>query len=296
MSNSIAAVFKSLLAGISQRRPPTTLYHYTTASGLLGILRSKAIWATNIRFLNDSREFALAMDLTREILRERLSQAKARYQQALYSVLSDGLSHSQESQLFVASFSANGDQLSQWRGYSSEGTGYSVGFNAGILLRPHGEEGPRFLLSCIYNPKQREELLHRVVSEVVRYAEENRVYETANRDRIHAAAFKRFAGLLSLAAPIVKDQSFEEELEWRLVAPSSSFDQADPQFRSGKSSLIPFFKYRLADEGADLEIREIIIGPTPEQELAELALKSLKATQGISIGSVRASQIPYRNW
>jgi hypothetical protein len=41
---------------------PATLYHYTSVDGLLGILRSKRIWATDIRFLNDRSEFFHAME------------------------------------------------------------------------------------------------------------------------------------------------------------------------------------------------------------------------------------------
>lgn len=34
-----------------------TLWHYTTASGLEGILKSQQLWATNIKYLNDDEEF-----------------------------------------------------------------------------------------------------------------------------------------------------------------------------------------------------------------------------------------------
>jgi hypothetical protein len=33
-----------------------TLFHYTTAAGLLGILNSSTLWATDLRFLNDAQE------------------------------------------------------------------------------------------------------------------------------------------------------------------------------------------------------------------------------------------------
>ena len=35
---------------------PELLYHYTTQKGLLGILKDKCIWATHIRYLNDTSE------------------------------------------------------------------------------------------------------------------------------------------------------------------------------------------------------------------------------------------------
>jgi hypothetical protein len=42
---------------IDQAKPKALLYHYTDQRGLLGILRSQSIWATHIRYLNDSSEY-----------------------------------------------------------------------------------------------------------------------------------------------------------------------------------------------------------------------------------------------
>ena len=42
--------------------PPEMLYHYTSSTGLIRIAESKELWATNILYLNDSRELDHAMD------------------------------------------------------------------------------------------------------------------------------------------------------------------------------------------------------------------------------------------
>ena len=39
---------------------PSSLHHYTDAAGLLGILGSRSLWATDCRFLNDSTEYTYA--------------------------------------------------------------------------------------------------------------------------------------------------------------------------------------------------------------------------------------------
>jgi hypothetical protein len=46
-----------------------TLFHYTTAAGLLGILKSSAFWATDLRFLNDAQEAVYARELFVEAVR-----------------------------------------------------------------------------------------------------------------------------------------------------------------------------------------------------------------------------------
>jgi len=40
-----------------------TLFHYTTAAGLLGILKNGNIWASDLRFLNDAQESVYARDM-----------------------------------------------------------------------------------------------------------------------------------------------------------------------------------------------------------------------------------------
>lgn len=50
---------------------PSTLYHYTSQAGLLGITASRSVWASKIHYLNDGKEFALSVELVREYVAER---------------------------------------------------------------------------------------------------------------------------------------------------------------------------------------------------------------------------------
>src|SRR2546423_10494745 len=49
---------------------PRLLYHYTSADGLLGMLQGRQLWATNVRFMNDTSELAYGIRLVREVLQE----------------------------------------------------------------------------------------------------------------------------------------------------------------------------------------------------------------------------------
>jgi hypothetical protein len=49
---------------ILNRHPPGILYHYTTQTGLLGIITSGEIWASHTQYLNDVREFPHAIEGT----------------------------------------------------------------------------------------------------------------------------------------------------------------------------------------------------------------------------------------
>jgi hypothetical protein len=50
-------IFSATFAEHLQRPVPEFLYHYTSQDGLLGIISSASLWATNISYMNDATEF-----------------------------------------------------------------------------------------------------------------------------------------------------------------------------------------------------------------------------------------------
>ena len=62
---------------IQPKEPPDLLFHYTNAGGLLGILSTSRIWATNYRFLNDSSEIAYGAAIFEAVVQERSAQVTA---------------------------------------------------------------------------------------------------------------------------------------------------------------------------------------------------------------------------
>ena len=55
-----------ILEDVFNEEPPDTLYHYTNLEGLMGIIQDKAIWATHTQYLNDTKEYTLALGLIRD--------------------------------------------------------------------------------------------------------------------------------------------------------------------------------------------------------------------------------------
>jgi hypothetical protein len=65
-------------------------------------------------------------------------------------------------EVYVASFTEEGDLLSQWRGYCPKG-GFSVGF-ASNLLSDVANKHDSFLLPCIYDFKIQKKLLEELLA------------------------------------------------------------------------------------------------------------------------------------
>ena len=70
-SRKMRTFLKSRLLERSEELPaPGPLYHYTDSNGLLGIMRSRRLWATHSQYLNDASEFLYASSVMKQVAAE----------------------------------------------------------------------------------------------------------------------------------------------------------------------------------------------------------------------------------
>ncbi|GAB3283674.1 DUF2971 domain-containing protein [Parahaliea aestuarii] len=285
----------SIIQRLYAEEPRDTLYHYTSLSGLMGIIHSGHLRASDIRYMNDSAEIRHTLDLMGDHISRRVIAGTDR--PVLLNQLSDWLNHRIVGgpMLFGASFRANGNLLSQWRGYSVHGKGVSLGFAPQHILacarQQHFQVG-----RCIYDPQRQAELIEEVVDGVEAYAA-----ASDNSDSDEAAnlrIFERIEGRLLRLAALLKHPAFEEEQEWRIVSPVIADNIAAPvHFREGISMLVPWYAFELQvpPETGDMGLNHVYLGPTSNIDLSMNSLKlfldqrGLTPKQGISY-----CQIPYR--
>ena len=283
-----------VLTRLGRRRRPRVLYHYTSGSGLLGIVESKSIWATSVRYLNDSAEYALAVAAAEMILDHRASMARTPFKMGIYRVLKDSLKQGHETEVFVSSFSQNADQLSQWRGYCPAANGDSIGFTPAVLIMSNHELS--YLAPCVYEEDAQYKLIESVIDDVVDFAVQFDRELPEHIDRVLRETFKLFEKLFPIVAPVVKDRRFEEEREWRLVSLASEFNPTETKVRAARSMLIPYIDHKLALDGERLQLSEIIVGPTPHAKLAKQSVELLMEKHQVKNAVIRNSEIPYRDW
>lgn len=274
---------------LSERRPDGLLYHYTTMHGVLGILSSKKIWATHIKYLNDSTEFELAKTVGVEVAESLRELSDSDADKELWSDIANGIKGAGIN-ICVASFSENGDLLSQWRGYASPG-GCSLGFDADFLVSVAAVDSWRFL-PCIYHPDEQRRLMRDILLEVfeinVRSLEKGRYLKSNGGDA--AARINQLAG-------IFKDKSFEEELEWRLLSPPLANTNEAFKLRAGTSMLIPYFEKDLLNDQKGLLLQHVVAAPTPHSDLSCSALQQLLVKYDHrNAMEISRSSIPFRNW
>jgi hypothetical protein len=113
---------------------PKKLWHYTSTEGFKGIISSGTFFATDLRFLNDRREFIHLTSIVESVIDEvpNHKSGGATVREAMKVLRDKAFERSLGNihiELFVTSFSAAEDQLSQWRGYSAGTSGVCIGFD-----------------------------------------------------------------------------------------------------------------------------------------------------------------------
>ena len=113
--------------------PADLLFHYTSLSALQSILRDRCLWATDLRYFSDAAVKhlmnALHAGIQKRIQEGGATEALQQFREWLSERLPQG------DMVFAASFSAQGDLLSQWRAYCPPGKGVSLCFKPDIPYR-----------------------------------------------------------------------------------------------------------------------------------------------------------------
>ena len=56
-------MIEELRGQLFENEPKATLYHYTSLQGLMGIIESRKLRASDVRYMNDSTELTYALNL-----------------------------------------------------------------------------------------------------------------------------------------------------------------------------------------------------------------------------------------
>src|SRR2546428_14133818 len=108
---------------------PQFLFHYTSIQGLIGILKSRSVWASGLLFMNDSREWLYTVDLLQQEIAKRFLARNDRNWTAFLADLSKIAERIEKLNICVFSMSAAANQLSQWRAYCPSEGGYELCFD-----------------------------------------------------------------------------------------------------------------------------------------------------------------------
>jgi hypothetical protein len=274
-----------------------TLYHYTGIGGLLGIVDRRAIWASHVYYLNDSKEILQACDVLQNLLTKRVDAVDAGEREFLRQ-FSDwlGTFRGDPFHIFVFSLSEERSLLSQWRSYTPHGKGVSLGFPPAILNYVLSNPGFR-IAKCLYEGHEHDELLGSLLEKILTTFRQ-RISELdttrAHPSQRYHPFLETFRGDILQVLAIVKHSAFREEREWRILSPYyPNYTVTEVRFREGASMLLPHTELALPKDGMLFE--EVLLGPSQDGNLSFSALSTYLSNRRVCNRTVN-SQIPLRNW
>ncbi|MGE3855275.1 MAG: DUF2971 domain-containing protein [Planctomycetota bacterium] len=265
---------------------PPELFHYTDTSGLLGILENASIRATHFGFLNDSREVRYGFELAMEQLEAArkdpqpplCEQTIAHVVRSREWMMAKGGS---EFDVYLTSFSEDGDLLSQWRGYGQTGAGYSIGIDPGKLEPgkvPVAPDGKPLFLRLLYDPDEQRQLIRDVLQAILEPLK-GESPDVENAEALVTTAAGAINRALFHLALMFKAPGFREEREWRAVTVrtlTSIRVSADLRFRAtADQRLVPYVELDLRGSGGSMPLSRIVCGPRHDYEQARAAVVML---------------------
>lgn len=316
----LAAVNK--LSDKIKDRVSGTIYHYTTAKGFEGIVKSKEIWMTNALFVNDKTELRASFEAD-DIFKD------IQFNNSEFNVFKDkqdkgGIEDVED--YYLASFSKVGHSLDQFRTYGN----YCIGFDS-KRLRKYGFD----LFRCVY----KNDSIKKWIINKDKFPEwQNESFDTAI-----GASGKHFAvGIVESALSAkLKNKHYRSEKEIRMLVVSNSswsWYRNSPEMFCHEPAIyfrphailpcsVPYVKFfiptrpKLIEEFAKkvkgksrieakriikkmeeeqnkglLPITEVRIGPTQYQEEIVNSTKILLLENGYEKVKVTSSDIPYRGF
>jgi hypothetical protein len=253
-------------------------YHYTTHTGLTGILRSGGFRATYRMRMNDTGEFEYARRVIFEALDEvggrndllHVAQSVVKYTSKNLGKCLNGTT--EISSAYCACLTVSPDHLEQWEIYVEQGSGFAIGLELHQFLNtqiPADQRGCPFVFCApvIYHQRDQHDLVWHLVeagiSDLKTFSatrSQQSDHLTALRDRVT----QEIVVHLLILMDFIKSPVYKNEREMRLIPDPNdgTLKARHVQYHERGNESIPFIFMDLRHpETKLLPLAEIKVGP-----------------------------------
>ncbi|NYF78370.1 DUF2971 domain-containing protein [Granulicella arctica] len=278
--------------------PELIVWHYTSGPGLISIIESGTIFATQVSCLNDATEIRYAASKLREALSSMLlgmeeDEPTTKFTNRYIELLQDddAAPNSVGLPYFVSCFSLLEDDLSQWRSYGGGENGYAIGIKTKDLFGASNS----LVVRVVYDIQKHAALANQIAEATVRFYKEGLEAGIESWDDVFLAAWDT---ALTQLAPIVKDPGFELEKEVRLIHQLQAIEIPDIRVLQRKTMMsrhLPMrFPIAAPIHRPRIPIHRVIVGPSRHKEISRISVDTLLRTHGYPTGLVISSARPYQ--
>jgi hypothetical protein len=282
--------------------PPSVVWHYTSGASLINIIRTGALYSTQITCLNDHQEG----DFARKLFSFALNELKHRYNSDadyLINYIVEALARNTPYTVpwFITCFSSQRDDLSQWRAYGGGENGYAIGFETAWLVKC-GEAHKNILIPVSYEQTLNERFASDLAKATVNFFMSGlSARRGINREDWIPVFLREWGDQISYFEPLLKNSSFKAEGEWRIVRKLSNEDITHMEYVQKSSMLSRHVLLRFPPNESPvsklLPIKEILVGPSRHKEVSKISVGDLLRTCGYPEQRrvVNVSSIPFQS-
>lgn len=276
-------------------KPNEIIYHYCNSDAFNSICQNKTIRLSDLFSMNDSMEIKYGYSIWIEVANLLIKEFGREFIDEIDKIIHGFGLHSLS---IAASFSKEGDLLSQWRAYASDGCGYCIGFLAKDILRL-----PVFPVRIEYNKKTQ---IKKVLDSV------SYIYNTiSSSKKKYGKTFIELCFFLTTFLASMKNPLFKEEKEIRLIH-LLTFEEINGNarlldnggysfghevfgqkinFRFKENYPVAYQDYDFTNNNKINPIKEIIIGPKNNALLTGISI--YLETIGLSKVNILKSNLTY---
>lgn len=274
---------------MGHKAPSKVIYHYTNRAGLIGILGTDTIWATDVEFLNDAQELEYARHVLTERLRAKAEDGgeRAGVLRGMASLL-DPIKSTEEYfvvSAYAACFCEDRDLLSQWRAYGAD-VGFAIGFYASELqelscstMSEGAVSQPASLHKIIYGLPGAQIAIEKYI--------ENMEFIVGGDPDLEPPMQALNRALPILAS--IKHPAFAQEKEWRSLLVGWRGEDG-LQFRASALGAVPYVGLELPAGW----LAEVVVGPGSHRDVLLKGVRRLLDKHGWGEVQIRASESPLR--
>jgi hypothetical protein len=308
----------AMLRRFYRKAPPQMIYHYTSSAALISIVSNNELWLSEATYLNDRHEIELGRRLACARISERIAAEPSPDVRTMMELALSYFDSRADPQVYVACFSFEGDDLTQWRAYGGNDAPIAIELEHSPLMFGYTSEG--VLDRVMYDEDDQLWVFDQLLNAYAdAYREDVRDPIPQKRNGLPltvAEESEMVAGSLyhALWHYIVtcKDPAFASEREVRFIYTAHDYSQGSrrswhpehptPRFRERSGRVIPYLSSKNLDfanmdrigKAEKLPIRSVRIGPTAEPPLIERGIRRLLDTHGHLDANVSVSSSPYR--
>lgn len=217
------------------------VWHYTNASGALGIIESRSLWATSAAMLNDTAEFRHGLDLVDSMWSERAIQTNQdRIVDDWLKIARSKLEYFHLADSYVVCASRVGDSFSQFAAYGDYALGISSNTPLEKISSPSVPAGTQPMSASfelgwrdvLYDDESKRKHVARLFGELSELAS---IEMQGHDDDVYLAALE----CVFRSVAYMKSSEFASEQEVRLCG-QGMLTNAEVRFRTNAYGIAPY--------------------------------------------------------